>query len=285
MSTLSLQTVERDSFFTRLDFRPKMLMMAVLTIIAFVWESPVMGGLLALGVILACLAVGVKFSYIRMIFSIMIPFYILLIVTQGFFANALITSLTGKTEDQFVMLFRFPETWFWVGGAGMSWEGVQYALNIVAKTLTMTLVIPLAIFTTDVNTMIVGMVKARLPYKLAFIFSSTLRFFPLLFEEIQSIIEAQRLRGLAFEKMGPVKRVRVYAKVAVPLILGAMVKSQMLEVVLQSKAFSGSADRTYLHESHLGPEDYLLFVFFTLFFIAAIIAYFAWGVGKFGGPI
>jgi len=285
MSAMGFQTVERDSFFTRLDFRPKLLLMAVLTIVAFVWESPVLGGLLALGVTLACLAVGVKLSYIRTVVTIMIPFYILLIVTQGFFADALITSLTGKTEEQFTMLFVFPENWFWVGGAGMSWEGVKYALNVVAKTLTMTLVIPLGIFTTDVNTMIVGMVKARIPYKLAFIFSSTLRFFPLLFEEIQTIIEAQRLRGLAFESMGPVKRVRVYAKVAVPLILGAMVKSQMLEVVLQSKAFSGSPDRTYLHESKLGRADYAVFAFSALFFIAALIAYVGWGIGRFGGPI
>lgn len=283
MSTLTFQTVERDSFFTRLDFRPKLFMMGVLTVLAFVWESPVMEGALTLAVILACLAVGVKFGYIRKLIVIMIPFYILLIVTQGFFAEELIRSRTGQTE--LTPLFTFPENWWLVGGAMMSVEGFAYAMNVVFKTLTMTLVIPLGIFTTDVNTMIVGMVEARIPYKIAFIFSSTLRFFPLLFEEIQSIIEAQRLRGLAFEKMGPIKRVRVYAKVAVPLILGAMVKSQMLEVVLQSKAFSGSPDRTYLHESKLGPGDYALFAFFALFFVAAIVVYFVWGVGRFGGPV
>jgi energy-coupling factor transport system permease protein len=285
MSTMAFQTVERDSFFTRLDFRPKLVMMATITLVAFVWESPVMGGLLALGIIMACLAVGVKFSYIRTVVLVMIPFYILLLLTQGFFAGPLITSLTGLTEDQFTMLFNFPDAWPLIGGAGMSLEGVKYALNVVFKTLTMTMVIPLGVFTTDVNTMIVGMVQARIPYKLAFIFSSTLRFFPLLFDEIHSIIEAQRLRGLAFEKMGPVKRVRVYAKVAVPLILGAMVKSQMLEVVLQSKAFSGSPDRTYLHESRLGAADYVLFAFFGLFLLAAIIGYFGFGIGRFGGPI
>lgn len=285
MSTLTFQNVGRDSFFTRLDFRPKMLMMIVLTLVALLWESPVMGGLLALAVILACLAVGVKFSYVRMMITLMLPFYLLLIVTQGFFAEALITSLTGKTRDQFTMLFTFPTSWPLLGGAGMSWEGVRYALNIAAKTLTMTLVIPLAIFTTDVNTMIVGLVKARIPYKLAFIFSSTLRFFPLLFSETQSILEAQRLRGLDIESLGPVKRMRVYARVAVPLILGALVKSQMLEVVLQAKAFSGSADRTYLHESSLGAADYALMVFFVLFFLAAMVAYIGWGYGRFGGPL
>lgn len=283
MSTLIFQTVERDSFFTRLDFRPKLFMMVVLTVIAFVWESPIMEGALAVVVVLACWLVGVKFSYICKLFLVMTPFSILLIITQGFFAETLIRSRTGQAV--LTTLLVFPENWWIVGGAMMSVEGVAYALNVIFKTLTMTLVIPLGIFTTDVNTMIVGMVKAHIPYKIAFIFSSALRFFPLLFEEIQSIIEAQRLRGLAFEKMGPIKRVRAYAKIAVPLILGVMVKSQMLDVVLQSKAFSGSPDRTYLHQSKLGFGDYVLFAFFALFLIVATLTYFVWGVGRFGGPI
>ncbi len=151
--------------------------------------------------------------------------------------------------------------------------------------MTLTLVIPLAVFTTEVNNMIVGMVRAKIPYKIAFIFSSTLRFFPLLIGEFTAIIEAQRLRGLAMEKMSPIKRVKVYSKVAVPLILGALVKSQQLEVVLQSKAFSGSPDRTYLHESILKPADYAIMVFFTVFFLAAFFLLIYYKIGTFGGPI
>ena len=105
---------------------------------------------------------------------------------------------------------------------------------------------------------------------------------PELFEEIQLIIEAQRLRGLAMEKMGPVKRVRVYAKVAIPLILGAMVKSQQLEVVLQSKAFTGSPERTYLHESVLTPLDWSVITVFAALFVVAAVLYFTIGFGRFG---
>lgn len=285
MRTIGFQTVERDSFFTRLDFRPKLFLMLVITLIAFIWESPWLGGLLALAVALACLAVGVKFSYLRTLLLIMTPFYLLLILTQGFFAGPLITARTGLPPHEFHMLFRFPADWPLIGGAGMFWEGVLYALNVVFTTLTMTLVIPLGVFTTDVNSMIVGLVKARVPYKIAFVFSSTLRFFPLLFEDIHAIIEAQRLRGLAFESMGPIRRVRVYAKVAIPLILGAMVKSQMLEVVLQSKAFTGSPDRTYLHESKLSLDDYVIFGLCGVLFLAAVVAYVVWGIGKFGNPL
>ena len=281
--TMKFQTVERDSIFTRLDFRPKLFMMVVLTVVAFIWESPVAQAILCTAILLACVFSGVKTRYLRTILTIMLPFYILLLVTHGFFNVQQVKSLTGKTE--LTLMFAFPETWWLIGGGAMTWEGFWYGINVILKTLAIILVVPLVIFTTDVDNMIVGMVRARIPYKIAFIFSSTLRFFPLLFTEIGSIIEAQRLRGLAMEKMNPLQRVSVYAKVAVPLILGAMVKSQQLEVVLQSKAFSGDPERTYLHESVLHKLDYALMLFFALFFVVVIFLYAAYGIGKFGGPI
>lgn len=282
MSSMTMyQTVERDSFFTRIDFRPKLFMILVITLIAFLWESPLLGGALTLIVTIASLAVGVRWRYIRMIFMLMGALGIMLLFFHGFFNKTGVIRLLEITADELTPMFMFPENWWLIGGMVFSWEGFLYALNAIFKSLTMVLIIPLGIFTTDVNNMIVGMVRAKIPYKIAFIFSSTLRFFPLLFDEIQSIIEAQRLRGLAYERMGPITKLRVYAKVAIPLILGALMKSQMLEVVLQSKSFSDDPDRTFLHESKLGPTEYAVFAFFGLFFIGALAAYFGWGVGKF----
>lgn len=279
MSTIKFQTVERDSFFTELDFRPKMFMMAAVTIVAFLWENVLLLAILAVLIIISALLVGVKFSYIKLVITVLIPFYILLLLTHGFFNIEQVSTLTGNEELS--IIFAFPENWWLIGGGSMSLEGFMYGLNVIFKTLALTLVVPLGVFTTDVDSIIVGMVKAKIPYKLAFIFSATLRFFPLLFQEINTIIEAQRLRGLALEKMGIIKRIFVYAKVAVPLILGAMVKSQQLEVVLQSKAFSGDPDRTYLHETQLGWKDFLLIGFFAVFLIASFVLYFTTGIGRF----
>ncbi len=280
MSALTLHTVERDSFFTRLDFRSKLALMAAITLVAFVWESAALGGLLALALALTCLAAGVKFSYLRAVIVLLLPFAAFMILMQGFLGADLVRArLHGEALTP---IFTLPATWPLIGGGMMTWEGVLYALNVVFKTLTMILVLPLGIFTTDVNAMVTGMVKLRVPYKIAFVFSSTLRFFPLLFEEIQTIIEAQRLRGLAFETMRAFERLRVYAKIAVPLILGALVKSQMLDIVLQSKAFTGSPQRTYLHEARLRAADYAVIVGAGLFVIGVAIAYFGWGIGRFG---
>jgi energy-coupling factor transport system permease protein len=279
VSLMRFQTVERDSLFTHLDFRPKLLMIAVISTVAFVWESPVALAVLMFVLFIASLLAGVKPSYIKTIITVMIPFYVLLLITHGFWNTDQVMTLTG--HEVLTPLFTFPESWWLIGGGSMSVEGFLYGWGVIFKTITLVMVVPLAIFTTEVNNMVVGMVRARVPFKLVFIFSSTLRFFPLLFEEIQTIIEAQRLRGLAMETMGPAKRVRVYAKVAVPLILGAMVKSQQLEVVLQSKAFTGTSDRTYLHESILRTADYAVIALFTLLFVLAVVFYFWQGVGKF----
>jgi len=283
MSNLAMyQTVDRDSIFTKLDFRSKMVMVIAVTVTAFIWESPIAGGVLTFVLTFAALAAGVKWKYLRTIYILMLSLGIMLLFFHGFFNKTGITRILDVGVDDLTYLFRLPENWWLIGGVALSLEGLLYGLNAVFKSLSMVLVIPLAVFTTDVNNMIVSMVRAGISYKIAFIFSSTLRFFPLLFEEIQSIIEAQRLRGLAFEKMGPIMKIRVYSKVAVPLILSALMKSQMLEVVLQSKSFSDDPDRTYIHESKLIRADYVLMAFFVVFLLMAIIARAAWGVGNFG---
>jgi energy-coupling factor transport system permease protein len=255
-------------------------MVAIVSTVAFVWESPIALAVLLAALIGISLLAGVKPSYIKTVVVLMIPFYILLLLTHGFFNTDQVKKLTN--QEVLTPLFTFPESWPLIGGGGMSVEGFLYGWSVIFKTLSLVLVLPVAIFTTEVNNMIVGMVRARIPYKLVFVFSSTIRFFPLLFEEIQLIIEAQRLRGLAMEKMGPVKRVRVYAKVAIPLILGAMVKSQQLEVVLQSKAFTGSGERTYLHDSILAPLDWAVIILFATLLVLAGVLYFAIGFGRFG---
>ncbi len=127
--------------------------------------------------------------------------------------------------------------------------------------------------------------RARVPYKLAFILSATLRFFPMLMADARAIIDAQRMRGLAVERMSLPGRIRVYARLAVPLILGAMTKSQQLEVVLQAKAFSGSQDRTYLHDAKLRSSDYIIMACSVLLLLTAAGLYLRLGWGRFTGGL
>jgi energy-coupling factor transport system permease protein len=206
---------------------------------------------------------------------------VLLLITHGFFNVAYVKTLTGQAA--LTPLFQLPKQWFLVGGAGMTREGLLFGVNAVLKTVSLMLVAPMVIFTTPVDDMVTGLVRSRVPYKIAFIFAATLRFFPLLLTDIGAIIDAQRLRGIAVEKMNILGRIRIYARIAVPLCLGAMVRSQQLEVVLQSKAFSGSKDRTYLHEPRLRTADVLIMLGSLAFLLSAFVLYFKLGIGRFTG--
>ncbi|MGK7930568.1 MAG: energy-coupling factor transporter transmembrane protein EcfT [Microcystaceae cyanobacterium] len=279
MSSLKFQTVSRNSLLTHLDFRTKLVMMVTVTLIAFLWESPLTGGILTLIVGIACLLSGVRLGYLATILKLTLPFYVILLIIMGLFNIEQVKLLTNK--EVLTPLISTPETWHFLGGLTISQEGTLYGVNVILKTLTMILVLPLGIFTSDINQIVIGLVRLNIPYKIVFIISSTLSFFPQLFASVQAILEAQKLRGLDLERLNLFSRLRVYATVAVPLILNAMNQSQMLEVVLQSKAFSGSSKRTYLQETQLTSLDLILMSLFIALFILVIILYFGWGVGKF----
>ncbi len=101
--------------------------------------------------------------------------------------------------------------------------------------------------------------RLRVPYRFAFVFSSTLRFFPLLFQEAQTIFEAQRLRGVPRgEDVGP------QARTALRQRRGAfdfepLVKSQTLEVVFTVQGFFwGCSAELSLRSRRLVTADYVL---------------------------
>ena len=265
----------RESAFAQLDFRSKLGILFAATCLAFLWESPALTGALALIVLALCLWAGIRVSYLRSVLKVMLPFYTILLLTHGFW-----NTNVGRTP-----LWTTPAHWPLVGASlQLTLEGLAYGCMVIFRTLTLILVIPLVVFTTDLNALIVGLVRVGVPYRVAFTFSATMRFVPLLFEEIQSIIEAQRLRGLALEKMGLLQRLRVYSRIAVPLILSAMAKSQQLEVVLASKAFSGSPDRTYLHESAMAAVDYVVVALLCVLLVTALWLRLATGLGRFELP-
>jgi energy-coupling factor transport system permease protein len=265
----------------RIDARAKLAVFAAGTGVALLWDDPRLNAALLVAVLAACLAAGVSGAYLRLMLRAMIPLALLLLVTHGWFDTRYVLRLTGHAA--LTPLWVAPHAWPWVGGAILSREGLLYGCNVAAKSVTLLLLIPLCVFTTAPDNLIVGLVKLRLPYRVTFVLASTLRFFPLLFAEIQGVRDAQRLRGLIFEDLGPFERIRAHARVAVPAILGAMFRAQQMEVVLQSKAFSGSSDRTYLHDSTLRPADWLVITGAGLALAAAVTLYVTAGAGRFTG--
>jgi energy-coupling factor transport system permease protein len=274
---MSWQTIGsvRESPLRRLDFRSKLALLLAATFLAFLWESPVLTGALVIFVLILCLGAGISVSYLARVLRLMLPFYAIVLVTHGFW-----NTTVGRTP-----LWTAPQTWPWIGGTlTLTTEGLAYGGMVIFRTLTLVLVIPMVIFTTDLNALIVGLVRIGIPYKVAFVFSATLRFVPLFIQEITNITEAQRLRGLALERMSLLQKMRVYSRIAVPLILSSMARSQQIEVVLAARGFSGSPQRTYLHETTLRAADWIIVAACLTAVIGALWLRVATGLGRFALP-
>jgi energy-coupling factor transport system permease protein len=100
--------------------------------------------------------------------------------------------------------------------------------------------------------------QSRVPYEFAFAFTTAVRFVPVLAEEAQTIMDAQKARGLELEKGGFLKRIRNYVPVLIPLIVSAIRRSLELAEAMESRAWGATKKRTNLYALKLHRGDFAL---------------------------
>jgi len=100
--------------------------------------------------------------------------------------------------------------------------------------------------------------QTRVPYEFAFAFTTAVRFVPVLAEEAQTIMDAQKARGLELEKGNILKRIRNYVPVLIPLIVSAIRRSLELAEAMESRAWGATEKRTNLYALQLHRGDFSL---------------------------
>lgn len=98
--------------------------------------------------------------------------------------------------------------------------------------------------------------KARMPYTLSFTFTTAVRLVPTIALEAQTIVDAQRSRGLELERGNLIQRVRKYIPILIPLIISAIRRSTELAEALESRAFGAVKNRQPLATLEMKPIDW-----------------------------
>ena len=96
------------------------------------------------------------------------------------------------------------------------------------------------------------------PNALSFTFTTAVRLVPTLAVDAQTVVDAQRSRGLELDKGNLLKRVRNYIPILIPLLLIAIRRSLELAEALESRGFPGKEGRTSLFQLRLRPVDYAI---------------------------
>ena len=94
----------------------------------------------------------------------------------------------------------------------------------------------------------------------------------MLADEAQTIMDAQRSRGLELDKGNFVTRIKNYIPILLPLIINSIRRSLELAEAMESRAFGATEDRTNLYTLTLRRID-LIFLVAVLGLLAVALYY------------
>ena len=94
------------------------------------------------------------------------------------------------------------------------------------------------------------------PNALSFTFTTAVRLVPTLAVDAQTVVDAQRSRGLELDKGNLFRRIRNYVPILIPLLLIAIRRSLELAEALESRGFPGKEGRMSLFQLKLKVTDY-----------------------------
>ena len=223
----------------------------------------------------------IKFIFVIVIFAVAIMFIEPPVLIILFFAQVPIV-LVAKVQKEWIRSMRgatFLAAVIFVTNFGFSYVYNSYHLtpqlleNAIALTLRfVVLVESFSVFflTTSPDHLGLALEQSHVPYEFCFAFTTAVRFVPVLAEEAQTIMDAQKARGLELEKGNFMKRIRNYIPILIPLIVSAIRRSLELAEAMESRAWGAIKKRTNLYELKMKKGDYILLVLTVAILIVSV---------------
>lgn len=151
---------------------------------------------------------------------------------------------------------------------------LTYSISMAFRFVVLMSSFSLFFLTTSPDDLSLALEQSHIPYEFCFAFTTAIRFVPVLAIEAQTIMDAQRSRGLELDKGNFLKRIRNYIPILIPLIVGAIRRSLELAEAMESRAFGAKKKRTNLYRLQLKRSDYITFLIsFIILSLALYIRY------------
>jgi energy-coupling factor transport system permease protein len=222
-----------------------------------------------------------KFFYVCVLFSVTIMFDKLIPLFILFFIQIPIVLVAGVEKEWIrtmkgsaffaIMIFSMNLLSMYFYG------GYDSFVSILERSFTMTirfivLIQSFSVFflTTSPDLLGLALEQSRVPYELCFAFTTAVRFVPVLADEAQTIMDAQRARGLELEGGNFVRRIKNYIPILIPLIVNAIRRSLELAETMESRAWGSSVKRTNLYVLKMTRKDIYLILAALLLLVVSI---------------
>lgn len=224
-------------------------LMACLAVVAFLWYR----------------SAGIPFASVRRQWLFVTIFVTVLVLVNGVITGG---SVPRIADADLQVYGRLP-----VLGTRVSAESLLYAATQLIRFLAMAAVgFPLAFAMRPSD---IGATFARLgiPERFAFAVDLTFRFIPTLAVDLQTTIDAQRLRGLELDSRagGFLARIRRQGPILVPTVVNALVAAEDTIDAMDLRGF-GTGRRTWLVELRFDRLDRIVLAGLVLMLVAATVA-------------
>lgn len=249
----------------RLDARMKLLAVILYIVTVFFITDYVMYAALFLFVIAVALIskipLKVLFRTVRtIVFLVLVTSVINLFFTQG---------ETLWVHWHFIKIYR---------------EGVERAIKLALRLILLMLFPSILTLTTTPMELTDALESLMSPLKLlkvpvhaiALIMSIALRMIPILVEETEKIMLAQKARGADFDTGGALKKAKAMIPVLVPLFVGAFRRADELALAMDARCYSSVANRTKYRVMRFALRDLFAALFCLAVFSLVFLNKYLW---------
>lgn len=251
------QYVKGDSLLHRLDPRTKIFGMLAIMVALFLVNN-----------------------WVGLLYAAVVVFAVLLLskVPLKFYIKGVRPLLFILIFTALIQLFLTPGTVIWQWGIlHITAEGVRLAVFLcvrlvllVMTTSVLTLTTTPIVLTDAVENLLSPFKRIGVPaHELAMMMTIALRFIPLLADETEKIMAAQKARGAAFDEGGLMDRARALLPILVPLFLSAINRANELAMAMEARCYHGGEGRTRLHELHYENSDRLAGIVLLVILVVA----------------
>lgn len=248
-----------DSIIHRLDPRFKIVITLIFIIMLFTGESFIC---LAIGVIYTVMAILLSKIKLKMFMKSIKPLMPFLLITA--LLNILFVS-DGTVYFHWKFLKITSE------GINVSAVMIIRIVMLIAGSSLLTYTTSPITLTDAVERLLSPLKKLKFPiHELAMMMSIALRFIPMLIEETDRIISAQKARGAEIDTGSITNRAKNLVSILIPLFISAFRRADELATAMECRCYCGGEGRTRLRQLKSAPRDYIALAV-TIIFLACII--------------
>ena len=148
-------------------------------------------------------------------------------------------------------------------------EGMLYALRISLNVLNMLLAFAVFVLTTRPVELVEDLERIGFSPKIGYVVSSVFQIVPQMSGTMNTIMDAQRIRGLETEG-SLLTRAKSFLPLISPVVMSSLINTRERAIALEIRGFEAGQKKTYLREDKMKNSDRIWCVILLLLIIAAI---------------